>query len=43
MSSKLNGVQAKIKKDKPEGMILHCYVHITELGALTFSKMYACV
>ena len=38
MSSKLNGVQAKIKEDVPETMFLHCYAHKLNLVLLHLEK-----
>ena len=38
MSSELNGVQAKIKKDVPEAMFLHCYAHKLNLVLLHLAK-----
>ena len=34
LSSELNGVQAKVKKDVPEAMFLHCYAHKLNLVLL---------
>ena len=38
MSSELNGVQAKIKEDVPEGMFLHCYAQKLNLVLLHSAK-----
>ena len=38
MSSELNGVQIKIKKDVPEAMFLHCYAHKLNLLLLQSAK-----
>ena len=38
MSSELNGVPAKIKKDVPEAMFLHCYAHKLNLVLLHSAK-----
>ena len=38
MSSELNGVQAKIKDDVPEAIILHCYAHKLNLVLLHSAK-----
>ena len=38
MSSELNGVEAKIKEDMPEAMLLHCYAHKLNLVLLHSAK-----
>ena len=38
MSSELNGVQAKIKEDRPKAMFLHCFAHKLYLVLLHLAK-----